>query len=318
MRVCVTGGTGFIGNALVHRLLNEGDTMRALARPSPRADALEALGADVIRGDLSDPQAIDRAVAGAEVVYHAAAQVNPGAKKDYFDANVEGTKNVLAACTTQRVGRVVYLSSIAVYGLARNDEIIDENTPLDDAHEQREFYAQSKIAADEFAVSFARKTGFPIVVLRPGIVYGAGKPLPVGLLGFRFGKTDVAFGNSGRRLPLSYIENLIDAIQLTVRARNEGLQRYVVIDDENLTLEQYQSTRAEVQKAQTVFLPGWPVMLAARFARNGSSISLQQVRRALQDRHYCSQRIRQELGWAPKVLLREAISRTLNSTTANH
>jgi 2-alkyl-3-oxoalkanoate reductase len=318
MRVCVTGGTGFIGNALVHRLLNEGDTIRALARPSPRADALEALGADVIRGDLSDPRAIDRAVAGAEVVYHAAAQVNAGGKKDYFDANVEGTKNVLSACTTQRVGRVVHLSSIAVYGLARSHEIVDENTPLDDAHEQRDFYAQSKIAADEFAVSLARKTGFPIVVLRPGIVYGAGKPLPVGLLGFRFGKTDVVFGNSGRHLPLSYIENLIDAIQLAVRARNEGLQRYVVIDDENLTLEQYQSRRAEAEKAQTVFLPGWPVMLAARFARNGSSISLQQVRRALQDRHYSSQRIRQELGWAPKVLLREAISRTLTSTTANH
>jgi nucleoside-diphosphate-sugar epimerase len=250
------------------------------------------------------------------VVYHAAAQVNVLGKKAYFDANVEGTKNVLSACTTQGVGRVVYLSSIAVYGLARNGEMIDENSPLDDAREQRDFYAQSKIAADEFAVSFARNTGFPIVVLRPGIVYGAGKPLPVGLLGFRFGRTDFAFGSSARRLPLSYIENLIDAIQLAARAKNDSPQRFIVIDDENLTLEQYHRARAEVQKAQTVFLSGWPVMLAARLAGKGSSISLHQVRRALQDRNYSTERIRQELGWAPKVPLRDAISRTLSRTTA--
>jgi 2-alkyl-3-oxoalkanoate reductase len=313
MRVCVTGGTGFIGGALVRRLLSEGASVRALARPSPRLDALEALGVEVFRGDLSDSAAIARAVSGAEIVYHAAAKVDPGSKNEYFHTNVEGTKNLLAGCAAQRVSRIVYLSSIAVYGLVQHGETIDEDTPLDQSRNQRDFYAQSKIAADKFVLSFARKIGVPVVVLRPGIVYGPGKPLPVGLLGFRFRKTDVVFGSSARLLPLTYIENLIDAIQLAARARNDGPQTFIVIDDENLTLEQYHRARAEVRKAHTVFLPGWPVMLAARFARNGSPISPLQVRRALQDLHYSTRRIRDELGWSPKVPLREAISRTLDS-----
>src|SRR6202044_471536 len=91
MRVCVTGGTGFVGSALVKRLLAEGAQVRALARTSDRADELERLGAEVGRGGLSDAATLERAVADADVVYHAAAKVNPpGTKAEYFKANVEG------------------------------------------------------------------------------------------------------------------------------------------------------------------------------------------------------------------------------------
>ena len=182
MRACVTGGTGFIGRALLRRLLADSAQVRALARPSRRADELEAWGAEVIRGDLSDPAAVERAVADAEVVYHAAAKLNPpGARAEFFEANVRGTERVLQACLQAGVGRVVYLSSLAVYGPVREGERIDEDTPFDDVPEQRDLYAQSKIAADELAVSFAGKNGLPVAILRPGLVYGPGRPLPAGL-----------------------------------------------------------------------------------------------------------------------------------------
>src|ERR1017187_2135409 len=132
MRVCVTGGTGFLGTALVRKLLAQGVPVRVLARPSGHADLLETQGVEVVRGGLGDPDCIARGVEGAEVVYHLAAKVDtPGRKADFLETNVAGTERVLTACLQQGVGRVVYASSLAVYGPVPNGQRIDENTPCD-------------------------------------------------------------------------------------------------------------------------------------------------------------------------------------------
>jgi nucleoside-diphosphate-sugar epimerase len=322
MRACVTGGTGFLGGALVRRLLDEENFVQILARPSPRADELEARGAQVVRGDLGDPESVARAVRGTEVVYHIAAKVGPpGNKADFFEANLGGTQQVLSACLRERVSRVVYTSSIAVYGLASGGQRIDEEAPFDEASESRDYYAQSKIAADEYAISFARKTGLPVVIFRSGHIYGPGKPLPLGPLGFKLGKTNFVFGNPVWRIPLSYIENLIDAMQLAAHLKDERLRQYIVVDDEDLTLGKYHETKTGLDKTKTLFFPGWPVLLAAPFARvisrvwpssGANSLSSHQLKRALQDRWYDTRRIRNEMGWEPKVLLSEAIKRSLS------
>ncbi len=118
MRVCVTGGTGFIGGALVDRLLREGASVRVLARPSPRADELATRRMEVVRGDLGRFGGVERAVGGCDVVFHAAALVEGNwAKEDFLGTNLGGTQRVFEACIRQGVPHVVYLSSIAVYGL---------------------------------------------------------------------------------------------------------------------------------------------------------------------------------------------------------
>jgi nucleoside-diphosphate-sugar epimerase len=205
---------------------------------------------------------------------------------------------------------VVYISSIAVYGLVREGERISEDTPYDDAPEKRDFYAESKIAADELAVSFAKKTGLSLAIVRPGIVYGPGRPLPAGLLAFRLGKTDFVFGNRENRIPLNYMENLIDAIPLVADLKDGKLRQYIVVDDENLTLGQYHAAKTDAGGTRTLFLPGWPVLVGAPLG----GMSRRQVARALQDRWYDTRRIREETGWAPKVPLREAIQRTLTTS----
>lgn len=308
MRVCVTGGTGFIGRALVRRLLAEGAQVRVLARPSPRADALAAQGAEVVRGDLSDVAAIERAVAAADVVQHTAAKVGLAAtREDFFEANVRGTERILKASLAAGVGRVVYLSSIAVYGLAGDGERITEETPFDNMPEKRDLYAQTKIAADELASSFAAKTALPTSILRPGLIYGPTRPLPAGILAFHVGKTDFVFGTTDQRIPLNYIENLVDAMQQAATEKGAKLRQYIVLDDDNLTLGQYHAAKKEIAGTGAVFLPSWPVLLGAPLG----GIPKRQVIRALQNRFYDTTRIRQELGWTPKVPLREAIRRTL-------
>jgi nucleoside-diphosphate-sugar epimerase len=317
MRVCVTGGTGFLGGGLARRLLAERVPLRVLARPSRRADELEACGAQVVRGPLDDSESVARAVEGTDLVYHAAAKVEgAGSKADFLEANVGGTERILTACLRHRVSRVVYVSSVAVYGPVRSGERIDEDTPYDAAPELRDFYAQSKILADQFAVSFARKTGLPVAIIRPGLIYGPGRPLPVGLLGFRLGKTNCVFANSNWHVPLNYIENLIDAMRLVSDLKDERLRQFNIVDDEELTLDQYHHTRTEIEKTRTLFFPGWPLLFAAPFAEavmrvlpfgGNARFSKHQLKRALQDRFYDTSRIRNETGWKPKVQLREAL-----------
>ncbi len=319
MNVCVTGGTGFVGRALVKRLLANGESVRALARPSRRADALAAQGADVVRGDLRDGQAIARAFTGADVVHHVGAKIEGrGGKTEYFETNVGGTEQVFKACLQQGVKRVVYTSSIAVYGPMRGGGAINENTPFDDAPSERDFYAQSKIEADRFAVDFAQKTGLALTILRPGIVFGSGRPLPVGLLGARLGNMGVVIGSHDQRIPLNYVENLVDAMELAAAAGDCALRQYIVIDDENLTLGEYHAARDEAEETRTVFIPAWPVAMAARcrfLPARGNAFSRRQILRALEDRRYDTRRIRAETMWTPKVPLKEAIRRTVLATS---
>jgi nucleoside-diphosphate-sugar epimerase len=320
MRVCVTGGTGFLGTALVRDLLAQGVPVRVLSRPSRRADLLETQGAEVVRGGLGDPDCIARAVEGAEVVYHLAAKVDtPGSQADFLETNVAGTERVLTACLRQGVGRVVHASSLAVYGPSPSGQRIDENTPCDESPQLRDFYAQSKILADQFAVTFAREAALPITIIRPGIVYGPGRHLPVGLLGFTVGKTNFVFGNPNNRIPLNYVENLVDAMQMAAHSGGGQLQQFNIVDDDELTLAKYHEARMEVDKTATHFFPGWPVRLAGPFAEIATRVfpvggsarfSKHQVNRALQNRWYDTHRIREETGWAPKVALKDALYRT--------
>lgn len=320
MRVCVTGGTGFVGKALVKRLLAGGAQVRVLARPSPRAEALEAAGAEVVRGDLGDADAIARAVEGAEIVYHAGAKISGGGgREEFFDANVRGTDAVLQASLRAKARRIVYLSSIAVYGLAEPDETIDEDTPFDDRPEERDFYAWSKIEADRLTMKFAKHSAVPVTILRPGVIFGPGRPLPTALIGARLGKLDIVFGRPSLPYPLIYIENLLDALERAARSSDSRLLQYIVLDDEKMTLGQYHAAREKVTGSRTIFLPSWPVVTAATvshpvlrfFPGDPGAFSRRQMLRASQDRHYSTRRIRDELRWLPRVALADAIERTL-------
>jgi nucleoside-diphosphate-sugar epimerase len=318
MRVCVTGGTGFLGTFLVRDLLAQALPVRVLARPSRRAEELAAAGAEIVRGELENPESIARAIKGADVVYHLAAKVgSPGSRADYFAANVSGTELILSACAQQGIKQVVYASSLAVYGPVEEGKRIDEDAAFDERPDQRDAYAESKIAADRMVALFGRRTGIATLILRPGIVFGPGRPLPIGILGFNLGKTNLVFGNPLHRLPLNYVENLVDAMQMAA-ASGEGFRQFNVVDDDDLTLGRYHQIRQSVDHSKTRFSSGWPIRVASPFAEalrpvlpmGDMRLSRHQLRRALQNRWYDTRRIREQTGWQPRVPLLEAIRRT--------
>jgi 2-alkyl-3-oxoalkanoate reductase len=322
MRVCVTGGTGFLGSYLVRDLLSKGTHVCVLARPSPRAGRLAVANVEIVHGDLRDPDSIARAVKDADIIYHLAAKVGSAPRNDYFETNVGGTENLLTACAQNGVGQLVYASSLAVYGPIRDGQSIDENTPFDDKPQLRDPYSESKIAADRLVSSFARKTGLPTVILREGIIFGPGRRLPTGIFAFRLGNVDVVFGEPANHLPLNYVENLIDAMQAAAASSASGLREFNVLDDDDLTLGQYNRLKRAADGSTTYFASGWPLYVASPFAEalrgiipmGDTRLSRHQLQRSLQDRRYDTSRIRRETGWKPRVSLADGIQRTLHGT----
>src|SRR5438552_3143310 len=108
MKVFVTGGSGFVGGRLIERLIADGDEVRALARSDAAASAVEALGAEAVRGDIADPAAIEARASGCELAFHSAAKVEDwGPREEFERVNVEGSRNVVRACAAAGVRRVV-------------------------------------------------------------------------------------------------------------------------------------------------------------------------------------------------------------------
>src|SRR5262249_21938008 len=173
--VLVTGAGGFIGSHLTERLVRDGHRVRALVRYNGRDDRghLDRIDPDVqasvevVRGDLKDPEAVRKAVAGRERVFHPAAPTavpypdqNP---LGVVQTSVLGTAHVLDACrASDALGRLVLTSTSEVYGTARY-------VPIDEAHPLRgqSPYAASKIGADALGESYHRSFGLPVAILRP-------------------------------------------------------------------------------------------------------------------------------------------------------
>ena len=169
--VLITGATGFLGGSLLSRLLDERVPVRALVRSPAKAMQLAVRGVETIVGDVSEPDAVKRAVDNVAVVYHLAGKLlEPGeALDEYRRTHVEGTKLLLECCQGQpRLERFVHCSTTGVLG-ATGDRRADETAELRPTN----VYEATKAEA-ELAVQATWADGFPAVVARPGLVYGPG------------------------------------------------------------------------------------------------------------------------------------------------
>ena len=181
-RAFVTGGTGFIGSAIVRALLEDGTAVRALVRPGASRENLADLTIETREGDLSDPDALARDVDGCQEVYHCAALYAFWAKdsREFYRANVEGTANILRAAARAGADRIVYTSSVATV-TTRFGEAGDESgsVKVEDAPGH---YKRSKILAEAEALRLHREEGVPVIVTNPSAPVGPRdvKPTPTG------------------------------------------------------------------------------------------------------------------------------------------
>ena len=170
MKTLVTGGGGFLGGVIVRMLLERGDQVRSFSRGEH--PALAALAVEQVRGDLGDREAVIRAAAGCDIVLHVAAKAGIwGSYADFYQANVSGTGNVLAACRANGIGRLVYTSSPSVVFDGSDVEGGDESLPYPARYEAH--YPATKARAEQLVLA-ANSPELATVALRPHLIWGPG------------------------------------------------------------------------------------------------------------------------------------------------
>jgi nucleoside-diphosphate-sugar epimerase len=186
MKAFVTGGTGFIGRRLVRQLLARGDEVRVLARSPQSASDLAAAGAHIVPGDITDLESMTADMRGSDVVFHVAAwyKIGTADTSQARKINVDGTRNVLGLAYALGVPRIVYTSTVAVFG-DTSGETVDEDYRADPGALLTEYDRTKWAAHYEVALPLIEQ-GAPIVIVLPGGVFGPGDTSIVGDLMRRF------------------------------------------------------------------------------------------------------------------------------------
>ncbi|MEY3620249.1 MAG: hypothetical protein RLZZ391_615 [Bacteroidota bacterium] len=226
--IFVTGASGLVGSHLIQSLLSKGKKVRALYRQAVPVFA-GAEQCDWVKGDILDPIGLNEALEGVDYVYHCAAIVSfaPGAAEKMLHSNVEGTANVVNACLTQKVKKLIFVSSVAALGRIRETEAIDESmhwTP----ETSNSVYGQSKYLA-ELEVWRAMEEGLPMAIVNPVIILGAGDWNNGSSGIFKSAYNEFPWYTGGMSGFVDVLD-VVDAMQLLMESDITG-QRYVLSAD---------------------------------------------------------------------------------------
>lgn len=260
----VTGGSGFIGGRLVERLVGEGATVRALARSEAAAERVAALGAEPVRGDIGDRASLANAANGAEVAFHLAAHLGEwGEWADFERGNVEGTRNVLAACAEAGVRRFVHCGTEAALMAGEPLVQVDETAPL--RPDSRAPYPATKAQAEQ-AVRDASRDGFETVAVRPRFVWGKGDTtlLPEMIETIEAGKW--AWVGGGRNVTdTAHVDNVVEGLILGARMGRPG-EAYFITDGDPVVFREFVTAMLETQGVEppSRSLPAWTAAPMAR------------------------------------------------------
>lgn len=308
MKALVTGGSGFVGSAVVRRLLHEGVTVRALVRAHSDRRNLEGLDVQLAEGDLTDAGSLPRACEGCDVLFHVAADYRLWAPQpaQLYRTNVEGTRALLGAAQRAGVARVVYTSSVATLGIPADGRPGDETTPVT-LRDMIGHYKRSKFLAEEVARTFAAE-GLPVVIVNPSTPLGPRdlRPTPTGRI-----VRDAIAG----RLP-AYVDTGLNIVHVDDvadghwRAYQRGVagERYV-LGGFDLSLRDLLTEIAQIagRAPPRLRLPHALVLPLAHafeaWARLSGTIPLatvEEVRMAKKRMFFSSAKAMRELGYAPR------------------
>lgn len=315
----VTGAGGFLGGAVLRRLVESGYRVRAGVRRLP---AHPIPGVDYASGDLGDPEYAEKLAAGVGTVIHVAAAMK-GSAADFQRGTVVATRNLVDACVKQGVRRFVYVSSLSVLDHAvRHANEVTEAWPLEPHAKLRGAYTQTKLEAEQLVLAAVRERGLPACVVRPGVIFGPGvKPSsPAGSFAM-FGRW-IVVGRGSLKLPLVYVDDVVDALLLG--ATQPGIEGVLInlVDPTAVTQRDY-IRRAQIAEptVKAMYVPKPVLMMAAvgveglgALLKRGVPLSRYRIRSI---RPLCNFNLtvaRERLGWAPRVGVEEGLRRTFATT----
>ena len=321
MTALVTGGGGFLGGAVVRLLRQRGYAVRSFTRTA--YPWLDELGVEQSLGDLSDLAAVERAVSGVDVVFHVAAKAGVwGRYADYFATNVTGTANVIAACKTHGVRKLVYTSTPSVVHGGGDLEGADESVPYPKHYEA--YYPETKATAER-AVLAANGPDLATVSLRPHLIWGPGDPhLVPRVLGLAKAGKLRRIGTRAVKVDVTYVDNAADAHVLAAEKLAVGSpvagKAYFVSNGEPVDLWGFldRVLAAAGQPPVTRTVSAWKARLAGRVMERvyrllrltGEPAMTRFVAGQLSTSHwYDISAARRDFGYEPRVSVEEGLRR---------
>jgi len=328
-RILVTGSGGFIGAKVVELLLEYGfGHLRCFVRPSSQLSRLETVlsrsehgrHVEIVCGDLLSREDCGKASEGVSVVYHLAAGIEKSFAGAFMNSAL-ATRNLIEAFLERgRPGRFVNVSSFSVYSNLelKRGALLDETCPLENASQERyDAYGFGKLKQEEIVREYGKKHKLPWVILRPGAVMGPGKPALSGRVGIDTFGFFLHLGGSNL-LPLTFVDNCAEAIVLAgLKAGVDG-EIFNVVDDDLPTSRRFLGAYKKAVKR--FFSLPVPYVFASAFCRlwekysrwSGGQIPPVFNRRRCaaewKGNRYSNQKLRDQLGWKPRVPMEQAIA----------
>jgi nucleoside-diphosphate-sugar epimerase len=321
MRALVTGASGFLGRHVVGALLAHELEVRAMVRPAAH---LEPLGwpssVEVFRADLRTSRELVRAFEGVDVLIHLAAVVS-GGEEAQFAGTVAGTERLLEAMAASACRRLVLCSSFSVYNYSAARRTLDEGSPL---HEVRDVYTRdgytiAKWWQERVTRRFAEKHGWDLTVLRPGFIWGRDHGY-LSALGQQIGRHHLVIGPR-TRIPMTHVENCADVFALAAADLRACGQTLNVVDGPGERVWRYlrDHMRGSGQRGWRVPIPYRLALSAVQLAsatifRRATKVPGILIPRRFESRlkplHFDNRRLRETLGWAPRLDYRQCLART--------
>ena len=317
MTVLVTGATGFIGKALALSLLASGQSVRVLVRRPADVESAGLTGVEIYEGDITDAEAVDRAVAGVDTVYAIAGTFREPNLTDnrYREVNVEAVRLMMEAAKRHGVRRVIHCSTVGIHGNVVGPPA-SESTPI----RPDGIYEVTKAEGDQLALGYAGD-GVEIVAIRPAPVYGPGDTRLVKLYQLAGRRRVILLGDGRPSYHMIYIDDLVAAFRRAAEAPGISGEAFIVAGDEVPTLEEVIRRIGQLSghADQTlVKIPVGPVLLAGDLCEwicRPFGISPPLYRRRIEffvnNRAYDTTKARTRLGFTPGVNLNDGLARTL-------
>jgi nucleoside-diphosphate-sugar epimerase len=316
----VTGAAGFTGLALARSLTRRGQHVRGLVRNRKRASYLEQAGVEIIAGDVRDRATVQDALLGVDTVYHLAAVFRRAGVPDseYRSVHVDATRQLVECSAAAGVRRFVHCSTVGVHGDVEAQAPAAEDAPFHPG----DIYQVTKLEGERMALDTAGRVGLPLTVVRPGPIYGPGDRRLLKLIGGVARKRFVLLGDGTPHFQMVYVDDLIEGFRLAADTPAAVGRTYIVAGGEAPTLNELVEEIASVAHVAPprTRLPVWPFWVAGAICE-GVCVPLgieppifrRRVAFFTKNRWFDTSRARDELGYAPKVRLRDGIRRTLDS-----
>jgi 2-alkyl-3-oxoalkanoate reductase len=326
-RNVITGATGLLGSHIAEQLVERGEKVRALVRPSSDATFLKSLGAELVVSDFTDPQSLQRAFDGADIVYHCAARVGEwGPWRQFQEQIIDVADRVFWACLGASVGRLLHVSSISVYGHPPDRaELFTEDEPIGQNLWSWDNYCRAKIAAEKLCHEYPGDW----TIVRPSWIYGPRdrNSLPRFFKALAAGRVAIT-GRGDNLLNVIYAGDVAAGAILAANHPGSVFKAYNLSSDGEVTQQQFLNMLTDALGQPRIsrhvsfrlaFAGAYLGEIIARIIRLHRSPHITRYAVALIGRstRFSSERAKTELGWRPHVSVAEGLRRTLEDHRAS-